>query len=67
MNYSMIIYILGWILSCEGILILPSYIVALVYGEFAAGNCLLIAAALCLILGFPITRKKPSDSVFYTK
>ena len=67
MNYLMIIYILGWILSCEGALMLPSVVVALIYGEYPAGCAILIAAGLCLLIGLPITRKKPSNSVFYTR
>ena len=67
MNYLMIVYILGWILSCEGALMLPSVVVALIYGEYPAGCAILIAAGLCLLIGLPITRKKPSNSVFYTR
>ena len=67
MNYLMIIYILGWILSCEGALMLPSVVVALIYGEYPAGCAIPIAAGLCLLIGLPITRKKPSNSVFYTR
>ena len=33
MNYSMITYIVGWILSVEAALMTPSVIVSIIYGE----------------------------------
>ena len=33
MNYSMIFYIIGWILVVEAALMVPSGVVAIIYGE----------------------------------
>ena len=33
MNYSMIVYIIGWILAVEAALMVPSGVVAIIYGE----------------------------------
>lgn len=66
MNYSMIFHIIGWILSVEAVLMIPSIIVAVIYGE-SAGFALAAASVLCLLLGFPLVRKQPKDTIFYAK
>ena len=66
MNYSMIIYILGWVLEFEaGFMLLPC-IVAAVYGE-PQGIVYLIVAVVSASIGFLIVRKKPENKVFYTR
>ena len=66
MNYSIIFYIIGWILNFQAaFMILPS-ITAIIYREtdlFA----FLISMAVCLLIGLPLTRKKPSKKAFYAK
>ena len=66
MNYSIILYILGWILNFEaGFLVLPG-IVAIIYRE-KSGFAILATLLMCLFLGLLLTRKKPKSTVFYTK
>lgn len=66
MNYSIILYILGHILELEAVFILLPCITALFYQE-TAGLAFLITALLCLVIGFPLTRKKPKKKAFYAK
>ena len=61
MNYSMIGYVLRYILCCEGILMLLPALVALIYGE-QAGLTFIICAGLCILLAFPFTLKKPRST-----
>ena len=66
MNYSMIFFIIGWVFIIEAALMAPSALVAVLYSErsiwaFAA------AIGLCLLLGVPLVRKQPANTVFYAK
>ncbi len=66
MNFSMILYILGWVLEFEaGFMLLPC-IVATVYGE-EQGIVYLMVAVFSAFTGFWIVRKKPKNKVFYTR
>lgn len=66
MNYSMILYILGWVLEFEaGFMLLPC-LTSMVYGE-KTGIAYLIVAVVSAVVGFLFVRKKPKDSVFYAK
>ncbi len=66
MNYRMIAYIIGQIVRVEGILMLPSFVVGLIYGEqvFAA---FLIPIGLSVIAGTLLTLKKPQDTSIFAK
>lgn len=66
MNYGMIRYILGCVLIFEAIFLLPSCLVAVIYGEQAGWSCL-TTAALCAALGVLITRKKPKSRAIYAR
>lgn len=67
MNYSIIVYIIGWILNFQAIFMILPCITAVIYRE-TAGFSFLITMVLCLAIGLPIaTRKKPSNKVFYTR
>ena len=46
MNYSIIFYIIGWILNLEAAFMLPSCLVALIYQE-NSGWSLVAAVLLC--------------------
>lgn len=48
MNYSIIFYIIGWILNLEAAFMLPSCLVALIYQE-SSGWSLVAAVLLCLL------------------
>ena len=66
MNYSIIFYIIGWILKLEAIFMFLPGITAVIYGE-TSGFAFLITIIICLALGTPLTWKKPSKKAFYTK
>ena len=66
MNHSIIRYIVGLTLILEGALMVPSCVVAVIYGETAlyalAGSALFSVAA-----GFVLRGKKPKDTVFFAR
>lgn len=66
MNYSMIFYIIGWILVVEAALMVPSGVVAIIYGE-SCGWVFAVTILLCLVLGLPLIRRQPENKVFYFK
>ena len=66
MNGAMIVYILGQVLRIEGLLMLPSFFVGLIYGE-RQGWVYLVMAAVCLVLGTLIAARKPQNTVIYLK
>ncbi len=66
MNYSMIFYLIGWVLVIEaGFMLLPCA-VALIYGE-AAGLSFAASIVLCLAFGVPGMIRQPANRVFYTR
>lgn len=66
MNYRMILYIIGQIVRVEGLLMLPSVICALIYGE-ESFSALLIPAVAAIIIGSASAFKKPSDTSIFAK
>ena len=66
MNYSMILYIIGWILSVEAALMVPSVIVSAIYRE-VSGFSLAGTIGLCLIIGLPLIRKQPNNKLLHAK
>ena len=66
MNYSIITYIIGWILNFEAAFMLLPCITALIYRE-KSGWSFVITIALCLLAGVPRVLHKPSNKVFYVK
>lgn len=66
MNHAMIAYVIGWILNCEGFLMLLPCLTAVIYQE-TAGFSFAAAMALCFLFGVPLTVRKPKNMVFYTK
>ena len=66
MNYAIIIYILGWILSFTGILMVIPAITAVIYHE-QSGFAFLITMIVSLALGLFVTRRKPKKQVFHAK
>ena len=66
MNYSIIFYVVGYVLRIEaGMLLLPC-IVDLVYGE-GQWPWYLISAGACAVVGFALSFRKPKNNVFYLK
>ena len=66
MNGAMIVYILGQVLRIEGLLLLPSFFVGLIYKE-QEGWMYLAMAAVCLVIGTLITLRKPKNTTIYLK
>lgn len=66
MNYSIIIYILGFVLKFEAVFLLLPCITALVYRE-RAGFAFLITAAIAGFLGYLLTRKKPANQLYFAR
>ena len=66
MNSSMILFILGYVLRIEGLLMLPAAAVGLIYRE-TQGWAYLAVGILCVLLGTRFSRERPKNSVFYLK
>ena len=66
MNSSAIRFLLGHVLAIEGILLLLPAIVGAFYGE-NSGLIFLLVAAVCIVLGLLMTRRRPESNVFYLK
>ena len=66
MNFSIIRYILGWILKIEGAFMLLPCLTALLYKE-SQGFIYLAVAAICVLLGQLLSFRKPQSNVFYLK
>lgn len=66
MNYSIILYILGWVLKFESAFLLLPAIVGIIYRETTVSS-FLITAGLCLLLGSLLSHKKPSSKNLFVK
>ena len=66
MNYRMILYILGWILNFEAFFMLPACLTSFLYRE-RSGLSLLFTAAICLVIGLLIVRKKPKRTRIHAR
>ncbi|MBQ7840901.1 MAG: TrkH family potassium uptake protein [Lachnospiraceae bacterium] len=66
MNYSIILYVIGWVLNIQAALMVLPCITALIYGE-KSGWAFVITMAVCLIIGLPLVIKKPKNRVFYLR
>ena len=66
MNFRIIAYIVGWVCNFQAIFMLLPFFTALIYHEQEFSS-FLIAMAVCLVIGIPLTIKKPKNKVFYTK
>lgn len=66
MNYSIIVYIIGYIFRFQAVFMLLPLVTSLLYRE-KDGIAFLITIILCILAGTALTLKKPSNKVFYTK
>lgn len=66
MNYGIIKYIVGWTLILEAALMVPSAIVALIYGEAAVWD-FVETIGLCFLAGMALKLKKTGSQVFFTR
>ena len=67
MNYLIIINILGWVLSLQGIFMLPPCLVGVIYKEYHDALIYLTFSILCTIVGFLFRRLKAKSSTFYAR
>ena len=66
MNYSIIAYIMGWVLNFEGAFLLLPVLTAFIYGE-KEGHAFLACSVLSFVIGGLITFKKPANKRFYAR
>lgn len=66
MNFRIIAYIVGWVCNFQAAFMILPLLTAGIYREkdFSA---FLLAMLVCLVVGVPLTRKKPQNKVFYIK
>lgn len=63
MNFRNVIFIIGWVLNIEAVLMVPSMITGLIYRETET-LALVWAAILCLVIGFPMSRIRRKETYF---
>lgn len=66
MNYAIIRYIIGRVLYFEAAFMILPCITAVIYQE-KSGWSFVISGLLCVLLGLLLSRKKPPNTVFYTR
>ena len=66
MNYSIIRYILGWVLKFESMFMLLPCLVAVIYKE-RSGFSFFIMMIICFVIGMFASRKKPKNSLYFAK
>lgn len=66
MNYSIIRYILGWVLKLESMFMLLPCLVAVIYKE-QSGYAFFIVADICFVLGIIISRKRPKNQLYFAR
>ena len=66
MNFRIIAYIVGWVCNFQAMFMVLPCITSLGYQEHEFFG-FLISMIACLIVGLPLTIRKPKNKVFYTK
>lgn len=66
MNHAMVCYLVGWMLSVEGGILLLPMLTAVIYQEPIAFAYLAVSA-LCLVFSCLFTRCKPKNTRFYAR
>lgn len=66
MNKSIILHIIGWILTVEAALMILPAIVAAIYREKGL-YAFLITIGICLLIGIPLALHKPKNKIFFSK
>lgn len=67
MNYGMVLKSLGRLLICEGLVMIPSFIVALIYNGGNDERAFLITIAILFIVGLLAARIKPKRRNIYAR
>lgn len=66
MNRSIILHIIGWILTVEAVFMILPIIVAIIYQE-QSGISFFITIGICLLIGIPCILHKPKSKIFFAK
>ncbi|MDF2483893.1 MAG: putative rane protein [Herbinix sp.] len=66
MNKSIILHVIGWILTIEALFMALPGIVAMIYQE-KSGYSFLITMMVCLLIGVPLIIMKPKSHIFFAK
>ncbi len=66
MNYGMINYILGWVMTVESAFMILPCVTAVIYGE-KQGFAFLIVAVITAVIGTLLIRKKPEKQEYHTR
>lgn len=66
MNYSIVRYILGYVLKIQAVFLMLPCLTSLIYQE-SEGRFYFLVACLCLLFGITMTLHKPSNTIFYLK
>lgn len=66
MNYSILRYILGYVLKIEAAFMLLPCVTSLIYHE-EEGRYFFIVACICMLIGVLMTLHKPKSTTFYLK
>ena len=67
MNFRLINSILSRVIMLQGVLLLPSCLVGILYKEWGDALTYLIVSLVCFIVGFLMYLTKPKSSTFYAK
>ena len=67
MNFRLINSILSRVIMLQGVLLLPSCLVGILYREWSDALTYLIVSFVCFIVGFLMYLSKPKSSTFYAK
>ncbi|MFU0825131.1 TrkH family potassium uptake protein [Clostridium sp.] len=67
MNYGMVLKSLGRLLICEGLAMIPSFIVALIYNGGNDEGAFLITIAILFIVGLVVARIEPKRRNIYAR
>lgn len=67
MNFRLINSILSRVIMLQGVLLLPSCLVGILYKEWGDALTYLIVSFVCFIIGFLMYLTKPKSSTFYAK
>lgn len=66
MNMKSVSYILGWVLNIEAALMSLPLVTAIIYGE-RQGMAFAAVMAVCALIGFALTHKRPNNPSFYVR
>lgn len=67
MNFSVVRFIIGWILKFEAAFLLCPSVAGLIYQEYNEAIAYAVTALLCLIVGHLCSCKKPDSKEIYTR